>query len=175
MSELIKKINKEIDNYPFEFVKDTEVKAVTWYSAPFSGCVTALIPGGTKAVLGQRMNTANHYFDLIEGTFPEQLMAEVFAAARAETPIPDRLRGVSFFINLPRLLSDGIRFLPESPMDKNVKYDVQEALSILREELRGACICAARENTEFFRRMVNEGWCSPNMSDEDRTTLLNML
>lgn len=176
MSDLIKKINKEIKNYPFEFLEDTPVKALTFHSAPFTGSCKMVIPKGVKALLGQRMNTLNHYFDLIDGCYPEKLLVEAREAARESSPAPERFNGgLSFFIDIPTLLSNNIRFLPEAPTKSEDRFDIQEILSILDRELAEAKQCAIAEASDDFKRMVKDGWCHPNLSDEERTMLLNML
>ena len=175
MSDLIKKINKEIKNYPFEFLENTPVKALTFHNAPFTGDCAMVIPKGVKARLGQRMNTLNHYFYLIDGYYPEQLLVEAKSAACESSPVPERLNGgLGFYINIPTLLSNNIRFLPETPTNSEERFDIQEILSILDQELTEAKRCAIDEASDSFQQMVKDGWCSPNLSDEERAMLLNM-
>ena len=175
MSELIKKINKEIKNYPFEFLENTPANALTFHNAPYTGSCAVVIPKGVKARLGRHMNTLNYYFHVIDGYYPQQLIDEAWSAARESSPIPERFNGgLVFFINIPTMLSNNIRFLPEDPTNSEERFDIQEILSILNQELAVAKQCAIYEASVSFQRMVKGGWCEPELSDEERTMLLNL-
>ena len=165
--------NMEEGKFLFEFVKPTMIEALTWHSAPFTGSIKTPIPKGTRAWLSMRMSPANHYIRLVDGHDSEQIVKTAQARAREESPIPDRYNGgLSFFISIPLLLSDRIQFISAEHVEGIVSGEREEVLSILREEFMQARQCAIDEESESFKRMVEDGWCHPQMSDEERKMFL---
>ena len=163
----------EEEKYLFEFVKSTMVGALTWHSAPFTGSVKTPIPKGTRAWLSTRMSPANHYIRLVDGHDSKQVVKTAQARAREESPIPDRFNGgLSFFISIPLLLSDRIQFISAEQVDGKVPGEPKDALSILREEFMQARQCAIHEESDSFKKMVEDGWCHPQMSEEERKMFL---
>ena len=99
----------------FEFVNDTPVKALTWHTAPYTGSVDCIVPKGTRAWLGARMNPAYHYFNPVEGSYTNAWMESIVSKAREESPIPQRFNGgLSFFLSIKALLGDQVKFLPSN-------------------------------------------------------------
>ena len=49
------KTKMEKGHIEFEFIKWCMVEALTWHSAPFTGCVKTPVTSGTRAVLGERV------------------------------------------------------------------------------------------------------------------------
>lgn len=159
--------------YLFEFVKATMISALTWHSAPFTGAVKTPVPQGTRGWLSTRMSPANHYISLVDGRDSKQIIKTAQARAREESPIPDRFNGgLSFFISIPLLLSDRIQFISAEQVEGIVPGEPKEVLSILREEFMQARQCAIHEESESFKKMVEEGWCHPQMSEEERNMFL---
>jgi len=160
--------------YIIEFIKDTPAKALTWHSAPYTGSVDFVVPKGTRALLGERMNTASHYFSLIEGYYSETWIESVISRAREISPIPERFNGgLSLFISIKTLLSDHVRFLHLQQDGREDVTDLDSVLVMLRKEYAQAKQCALSEETESFKKYVQAGMCRPQMSDEDRKSLLS--
>lgn len=158
----------------FEFVNDAPAKALTWHTAPYTGSVDCIVPKGTRAWLGARMNPAYHYFNPVEGSYTSAWMESIVSKAREESPIPQRFNGgLSFFISIKALLEDQVKFLPSNQANEADVNDVNMVLPILREEYAQAKQCALHEESESFKRMVKAGWCSPQLSDDDRNSLLS--
>lgn len=160
--------------YIFEFVKDTPAKALTWHSAPYTGAVDFVVPKGTRALLGERMNTVSHYFSPMEGYYAESWIESVISHAREISPIPERFNGgLSPFISIKTLLSDHVRFL-HLPQDSGEdETDLDMVLAMLRKEYAQAKQCALNEESDSFKKFVRAGMCRPQMSDEDRKSLLS--
>ena len=160
--------------YMFEFVEDTPAEALTWHSAPYTGSVDSVVPKGTRAWLGTRMNPAYHYFYPVKGYYSETWIESVISKAREESPIPQNFKGrVSHFISIKTLLSDSVRFIPLKQDKGEDGADRVMALAMLREEYAQAKQCALREDSESFKELVQAGMCLPQLSDEDRKSLLS--
>ena len=163
----------EEKKYMFEFVKDTPAKALTWHSAPFTGSVDYVVPKGTRAWLGARMNPACHYFDPVKEYYSETWIESIIAKAREVSPIPQRFHGgLSPFISIKTLLSDKVRFIP-STQEEEEDGGNNMVLALLREEYAQAQQCALHEESESFKKLVQAGMCHPQLSDEDRMSLLS--
>ena len=135
--------------YQFEFIRETMVEALTWHSAPYTGSVKTLIPKGTRAWLGVRMNPVSHYFYLVDGPYSERIIETAQARAREVSPIPKRFNGeLSFFIIIPQLLSDSIQFLSAEQAGGESVGEPEEILSTLRAELMQVRQCEIHEETE---------------------------
>ena len=160
----------EEKRYLFEFVKDTLAGALTWHSAPYTGSVQFIVPKGTRGWLRDRMSVVNHYFEPAKGYHSQEWIETIIAKAKEESPIPYRFHGgLSFFISIKTLLGDSVRFLPREDQDG---LDPSVIEDVLRKEYAQAINCARHEESESFQKMVREGWCTPQMSEEDRNELL---
>ena len=160
----------EEKRYLFEFVKDTPAGVLTWHSAPYTGSVKFIVPKGTRGWLRSRMSVVNHYFEPAEGYYSQEWIETIIAKAKEESPIPNRFHGgLSFFISIKTLLGDSVRFLPQEDQDELEPNVIEDAL---KKEYAQALNCARHEESESFQKMVREGWCSPQMSEEDRKELL---
>lgn len=164
----------EEQKYLFEFIEDTQAKALTWHSAPFTGSVAFIVPKGTRAWLCTRMNITDHYFELVEGYYTDSWIESIISKAREESPIPERFNGgLSPFISIKTLLSDNVKFLPSNHDDGEEEADEHTVLGILREEYARAKQYALHEESESFKKFVQAGMCYPELSDEDRKSLLS--
>ena len=164
----------EEKKYMFEFFEDTLAEALTWHSAPYTGSVDYVVPKGTRAWLGTRMNPAYHYFDPVRGTYSKTWIESIISKAREESPIPQRFNGgLSPFISIKTLLSDKVKFILSEQDEGEDGSDRVMVLAMLREEYAQARQCAMHEESESFKKLAQAGMCHPQLSDEDRKSLLS--
>lgn len=162
------KTKMEKGHIEFEFIKWCMVEALTWHSAPFTGCVKTPVTSGTRAVLGERVGPLHYYFDLVEGHYSQDVLEIARGRAREQSPFPERFNGgLSFMIDVRQLLwEDRIRLIPSDGAPS-----VRELLDRFQEEVLQARKCALRENSDWFQRMAKEGWHSPMIGEDDRKSL----
>lgn len=158
--------------YIFEFLKDTPAGALVWHCVPFTGSVEFIIPSGTRAYLGPKMNPAKHYIRLVNGSYSESWLDSVVEKAIKESPAPDRFNGLTMFLFIKTLVSDNIKFLP--PEEKSGEAATQEdILEIINEEyLQAKHLAEFEEYDETFLSHLKEGSCRRQIDDEDRKALL---
>lgn len=158
--------------YTFEFVRDTPAGALVWHRAPFTGSVEFTIPSGTKAYLGPKMNPANHYISLVNGSFSESWLKSVTEKAIKESPAPDKFNGLTLFLFIKTLVSDSILFLP--PEQQNETTAAQEdILKILNDEyLQAKHLAELEEYDDTFLSNLKKGLCRRQIVDRDRKALL---
>ena len=160
------------NKYLFEFVKDTPAGALVWHCAPFTGSVEFVIPTGTRAYLGSRMNPANHYIRLVNGSFSENWLNSVVEKAKKESPAPERFNGLAMFLFIKTLVSDNIKYLtPEQQDERNVLQE--DILEIMNEEyLQAKHLAEFEEYDETFLSHLKQGFCRRQIDDQDRKALL---
>ena len=162
----------EDKKFLFEFVEDTPAEALTWHSAPYTGSVDYIVPKGTRAWLGERMNVTSHYFGPARGYYSDTWIESIISKAREVSPIPNRFHGgFSPFISIKTLLSDKVRFIASNMNEGEEISD--EVLGMLREEYAQARQCAMHEESESFKKTVKDGMCHPQLTDEERKSLLS--
>lgn len=158
--------------YIFEFLKDTPAGALVWHCAPFTGSVDFMIPSGTRAYLGPKMNPAKHYIRLVNGSFSEGWLNSVVEKAKKESPVPDRFNGLSPFLFIKTLVSDNIKFLPPEQQDES-NTNQEDILEIMNEEyLQAKHLAEFEEYDKTFLSHLKEGSCRRQIDDEDRKALL---
>lgn len=158
--------------YIFEFVKDTPAGALVWHCAPFTGSVEFIIPSGTRAYLGPKMNPAKHYIRMVNGSYSESWLDSVVEKAIKESPAPDRFNGLTMFLFIKLLISDNIKFLPSEQHDDTAAAQ-EDVLKILNEEyLQAKHLAEFEEYDETFLSHLKEGSCHRQIDDEDRKALL---
>lgn len=158
--------------YIFEVVKDTPAGALVWHCAPFTGSVELIIPSGTRAYLGPKMNPAKHYIRLVNGSYSERWLDSVVEKAKKESPAPDRFNGLTMFLFIKTLVSDNIKFLPPEQQDEKtaVQEDILKTLN--KEYLQAKRLAEFEEYDETFLSHLKEGSCRRQIDDEDRKALL---
>ena len=158
--------------YIFEFVKDVPSGALVWHRAPFTGSVELVIPSGTRAYLGPRMNPAKHYIRLVNGTFSESWLDSVVEKAIKESPASNRFNGLTLFLSIKTLVSDSVLFLPSEQHDDTAVAQ-EDVLKILNEEyLQAKHLAEFEEYDETFLSNLKQGLCHRQIDDEDRKALL---
>lgn len=156
----------------FEFVKDVPTGALVWHSAPFTGSVELVIPSGTRAYLGPRMNPAKHYIKLANGSFSESWLDSVVEKAIKESPAPNSFNGLTLFLSIKTLVSDSVLFLPSEQHDETAAAQ-EDVLKILNEEyLQAKHLAEFEEYDETFLYHLKEGSCRRQLDEEDRKALL---
>ena len=164
----------EEKEYIFEFLKDTPSGALVWHSAPFTGDVKCIIPKGTRASLDSRMNPAFHYIRLIKDHYSQSWLDNVIEKAREESPAPHRFNGgLSFYLFIPTLIGDSIRFLPVSEQPNATAKDMENLMDTLWEEYAQVRNCAYHETyDEQFLKFVELGMTHPMLDEDIKKELL---